>query len=229
MLKKKFKVTLLVDFICWSISFFLAVFLTNEFPASFVIMTRPVSILNWIVDVVICMLVFKFLKVYRVMWVHAGFKDMWRIVSGGAISSVILTILNGLLESREFLGVRYTILFIIIGVMLCMIARVGIKSGYAMITASRNKLEKKVKNRLLLVGAGSAAEICLQELLTLGTYEIVGLVDDDKDKRNKMIHGFSVLGTRDDIVRICEEKHVDDILIAIPTIGGEERTKIISI
>ena len=229
MLKKKFKVTLLVDFISWSISYFLAVFLTNEFPESFVIMTRPISILNWIVDVVICMLVFKTLKVYRVMWVHAGLKDMWRIVSGGAISSVILMFLNGLLESREFMGIRHTILYIIIGVMLCMITRVGIKSGYAIWNANRNKAEKKMKNRLLIVGAGSAAEICLQELLTLGTYEIVGLVDDDEDKKNKMIHGFSVLGTRDDIVRICEEKNVDDILIAIPTIGGEERTKIISI
>ena len=229
MLKKKFKVTMLVDFICWSISYFLAVFLTNEFPASFLIMTKPISILTWIVDVVICILVFVVLKVYRVMWVHAGFRDMWRVVSGGMISSVILIILNGILTAREFMGIRHTALFIIIGVMLCMIARVGIKSGYAMWNASRNKVEKKLKKRLLIVGAGSAAEICLQELLTFGTYEIIGLVDDDEDKRNKMIHGFSVLGTRDDIVRICEEKNVDDILIAIPTIGGEERTKIISI
>ncbi len=229
MLKKKFKVTLLVDFICWSISYFLAVFLTNEFPASLIIMTRPISILNWIVDVVICMLAFGTLKVYRVLWVHASNKDMWRIVGGGLISAVVLTVLNGILESREFMGVRHTILFIIIGVMLCMIARIGIKSGYAMLTANRNKAEKKVKSRLLIVGAGSAAEICLQELLALGTYEIVGLVDDDETKRNSMIYGFSVLGTRDDIVRICEEKSVDDILIAIPTIDGEDRTKIISI
>ncbi|MBR2973141.1 MAG: polysaccharide biosynthesis protein [Clostridia bacterium] len=229
MLKGKFKVTLLVDFICWSISYFLAVFLTNEFPESFIIMTKPVSILNWILDVVICLIIFKALKVYRVLWVHAGLKDMWRVVSGGVISSVLLTILNGLLESREFMGVRHTILFIFIGVMLCMIARIGIKSGYAMWNANKNGTEKKTKSRLLIVGAGSAAEICLQELLTLGTYEIVGLVDDDKNKRNQMIYGFSVLGTRNDIVRICEEKNVDDILIAIPTIGGEERTKIISI
>ncbi len=229
MLKKYSKVILLVDFLCWSISFFLAVFLTNEFPASFGIMVKPISILNWIVDVVICMAVFGIMKVYSVMWIHAGFKDMWRIVGSGFISSVALTLLNGLLESREIMGVRHTLLYIIIGIMLCMIIRVGIKSIYAMYIASKNQNDKKEKKRLLVVGAGSAAEVCLQELLTLGTYEIVGLVDDDESKINRIIYGVSVLGTRNDIVRICKEKNVDDILISIPTLEGEERTKIVSI
>ncbi len=81
-----------------------------------------------------------------------------------------------------------------------------------------------ITTRVLVVGAGDAAEILIREInkhTELGRY-IVGLVDDDPKKRNLQIHGKEVLGNRYDIPEILEQYRVDEVVIAIPSARGKE-------
>ena len=78
------------------------------------------------------------------------------------------------------------------------------------------------KNRVLIIGAGDAAEIIIREMQKHPELEkeIVGLIDDDPAKKNLEIHGKEVLGDRNKIPEIIEDYSVDQVIIAIPSAEG---------
>ncbi len=85
--------------------------------------------------------------------------------------------------------------------------------------------------RVLVVGAGNAAEAIIREIyrMRVERYRVVGMVDDNPTKRNLMFHGVPVLGTTEDIRTICEEKEVDEIIIAIPSATQKEKQRVIDL
>ncbi len=60
-------------------------------------------------------------------------------------------------------------------------------------------------------------------------FEIVGIVDRDSNKLGTFIRTAKVLGNRNDIPRLVEELAVDQVTIAIPSLNGKEREKIVEI
>ncbi|HUS46770.1 MAG TPA: nucleoside-diphosphate sugar epimerase/dehydratase, partial [Phycisphaerae bacterium] len=58
---------------------------------------------------------------------------------------------------------------------------------------------------------------------------VIGLVDDDPAKKGLMIHGVAVLGTTDDIRQICEEREIDEIIVAIPSATQKELRRVIDL
>lgn len=91
--------------------------------------------------------------------------------------------------------------------------------------------EKIDKKNILIIGAGEAARIVLGTLKTTmrDTYNVVGLIDDNTNKVNYAISGNKILGTRSDIIKICEEKHVELILFTISNISNKDRKEILNI
>ena len=85
--------------------------------------------------------------------------------------------------------------------------------------------------RVLLVGAGNAAEAVVREIIRMRVerYRVVGIVDDDPTKRHMMLHGVPVLGTTEDIRKICEQAAVDEIIIAIPSATQKQKQRVIEL
>jgi FlaA1/EpsC-like NDP-sugar epimerase len=86
------------------------------------------------------------------------------------------------------------------------------------------------KKRLLIVGAGDAAQIISRELSrrsSLG-YQLVGYADDDSRKLWQTVHGVTVLGTTQDIPDLVSRHRVDEIIIAIPSASAESMRRIVS-
>lgn len=71
--------------------------------------------------------------------------------------------------------------------------------------------------QVLIVGAGNAGVIALREIRQATTWQVVGFIDDDRTKVGKQIQGVPVLGGREAIPRVAAERHVDMILIAMPS------------
>ena len=92
-------------------------------------------------------------------------------------------------------------------------------------------ISRKSSTNLLIIGAGmSAREIIITINNSMKSkYNIVGLIDDDISKINHMILGVKVLGTRNDIQRIVEEKDVNLIFLAINHISPMDRKNILNI
>ncbi|MDH3944443.1 MAG: sugar transferase [Anaerolineae bacterium] len=71
--------------------------------------------------------------------------------------------------------------------------------------------------RVLLVGAGSTGEALLQVIARLDPqpFHLVGVIDDDKKKIGKAIHGFEVLGDSSKLLSYVQESGVSDVIVAI--------------
>ncbi len=76
--------------------------------------------------------------------------------------------------------------------------------------------------RLLVVGAGSAGRMAVQEMLAQpeAGYIPIAFIDDDPAKIGTMVLGLPVLGNRTQIPRILHEAGADEILIALPSVHG---------
>lgn len=84
--------------------------------------------------------------------------------------------------------------------------------------------------RILVVGAGDGGNTFINNVEDRKlNFEIVGIVDCDPNKFGTFIRTAKVLGNRNDIPRLVEELSVDQVTIAIPSLPGKEREKIVEI
>ena len=178
-------------------------------------------------------IIFSLFRVYIQMWQFVRISGLIRIIASTLLFS-ILTIFFGFVINQLFESSFYLInLFIIIFICWAFRARsaiaIKVKNYF-------NRNFKKVKNnihvikkRLLLVGAGEAATVLIQQYQTerAHTVDIVGMVDDDKRKQGLFLHGIKVLGKCCDIYEIYNVYDVDEIIIAIPSANSEEFNKIL--
>jgi FlaA1/EpsC-like NDP-sugar epimerase len=80
---------------------------------------------------------------------------------------------------------------------------------------------------VLLIGAGSAGEMLVRDMLRSGQYLPVGFIDDNPMLLNSEIHGIRVIGSTKDIIEQSEIHLPDCLVIAIPSISSE-RMRIIA-
>ncbi len=87
-------------------------------------------------------------------------------------------------------------------------------------TDRKSNPDKKV----IIVGAGSAGNIILKEIQTSNKirYNVVGFVDNDKNKIGTYISGVKVLGVPENIKLYADITDADLIIIAIPTASAKE-------
>lgn len=78
------------------------------------------------------------------------------------------------------------------------------------------------RRRIMVVGAGKAGQTLAQLYQTLGTrsFNIIGFIDDDKQKANKVFNGIPVLGTTAHLLNLIDVYRVSDLVVAI---NGEMR------
>nr|APZ79003.1 Polysaccharide biosynthesis protein [Streptococcus suis] len=95
----------------------------------------------------------------------------------------------------------------------------------------KNVIRKKDSPlRILVVGAGDGGNTFINTVEDRKLdFEIVGIIDRDPNKLGTFIRTAKVLGNRNDIPRLVEELAVDQVTIAIPSLNGKEREKIVEI
>lgn len=89
---------------------------------------------------------------------------------------------------------------------------------------AHNRTKIKTQGNLksvLIVGAGQAGTMLAKSINNSQTpeYRPVGFVDDDLKKQQLTLMDVKVLGTTQDIPRLVEEKNIDEIILAIPSLG----------
>jgi FlaA1/EpsC-like NDP-sugar epimerase len=79
-------------------------------------------------------------------------------------------------------------------------------------------------DRLLLVGAGQAADMLTREIRRTPSLNttVVGLVDDRNSLRNMTLQGFPILGRVADAPELVNKYNVTQIIVAIPSATAEQ-------
>ena len=216
----------LIDLFLVPIAYFITLLLINNvYTVSRIVLSNiPAILITDVVFVVLCYM----LGVYTIMWTYGGTKDYLRVVLACAGASIISIGINLVLFPSFYFKISFCVMLLasveIIG------SRMAIRAIHNIYNSSSGNEQGKRK-RLLIIGAGSSAMIVMRDMQNNDNlnYYVVGYIDDDPSKRNIRINGVKVLGTRDDIKRVCREKGVDEILIALPSASLSTRKEIIEI
>jgi FlaA1/EpsC-like NDP-sugar epimerase len=85
--------------------------------------------------------------------------------------------------------------------------------------------------RFLIVGAGNAGEALLREIhrMSIAQYEVIGFIDDDPSKQGINIHGIPVLGTVERLPKICKDRNVEEIAIAMPSATHRQLRRVVQV
>jgi FlaA1/EpsC-like NDP-sugar epimerase len=83
---------------------------------------------------------------------------------------------------------------------------------------------------VILIGAGSAAQMTIREIRRPGSgYHAVACVDDDRSKKGIKIHGIPVIGTVDDLRAFAKNHAIHDVLIAVCSATGKQMKRFVDI
>lgn len=171
-------------------------------------------------------------KLYNIFWAYAGLNDYFKVIRVMILDIfLIITIFffmpNTYDEKLIFLAGIFSI-------MLLLTLRVAIRALVIYITYYYNKLSAQKKKNLLIVGAGSAAKLVIDEMSNINSansrkYNIVGLIDDDVAKIGCYFSGFQVLGNRNSIPKIVDINEIQEIVVAIPSLKEKDKQEILQI
>ena len=96
----------------------------------------------------------------------------------------------------------------------------GIRAMRRLNRANKNghKFHISGKKRLVVIGAGDAAEMFIRDTSQCSyyAYRVVGLIDDNPNKKGLKIRDIPILGTRKDLKDVLRSEQVDELLIAMP-------------
>jgi len=161
----------------------------------------------------------------RGWWKYAGVRDGLNILKAVTSGSVIFwVIMQPILHVTAFPRSIYLLeafltTSLLVGVrLLCRIfaesARESISSG----------------KRVVLIGAGSAAQTILREIGRADSgYVAVGCLDDNESKHGVRIHDVPVLGTVDQLPGVLRSKPAEEVLIAVPSATSAQMRRFIEI
>lgn len=163
-------------------------------------------------------------KVHLVSWRFVSMKDLVdtfkTVMLGSMIFILMLIFLYGIRNFPRAIFILEAILnLILIG---------GIRFTFRYLNEFLNKETQKFIKYVLIVGAGKAGVLVLNEIRInrkLGI-KVIGFVDDNPFKKGTNIQGVPVLGTSNEIPELVRKKYIDEIIIAIPSANYKDIIRI---
>ena len=187
------------------------------------------------IAVIVYAIVLVSFRVYNNITRFEGGKDYLVYFFGCMCSTVILSALNSIFK-LELLGFKHNLAVALL-ISVCIISyRVAIRlilsyEGDRMKVEGSNATISGDKRNLLIIGAGDATKVMIKSIKDYmkDRYNIVGIIDDSKDKIGYQISGVKILGDRNQISEICKEKQVQDIFFSIANIDSKNKKEILHI
>ena len=219
-----------IFFIIASLYFALLLKFDFDIPSEYMIFFK-LSVIPVVIVTLVCN---KFFNLYSSIWKYASVEELISIVYSVSLSNIIFIIYSyfinyKFLENRYY---RFPYTVHIILWILSVLALGGVRFIYRLSGDKKEESSKKRRDKnLLIIGAGDAAAMLIKEIKkhTNFNYNIIGLIDDDKSKKGKLIRGVEVLGGRSRIIDICKNRGIEEIIIAMPSADLHTKREIINI
>ena len=191
----------------------------------------------WLIPIFIAIKIgtFQNYGMYSFIWRYASVKELLSVVKAISISSIfILAFLfftqSATIPIRSLVFIDWSLSLVFIGALRILLRitkdhLVDLQYLFPFFKVKENK-----KN-ILIIGAGDAGEIVAREILRVSytKYNIVGFVDDEKNKLGQHIHQIPILGTIAAIPYLTIQHNIQEAIIAIPSASGSVIRKIIDI
>lgn len=185
----------------------------------------------------------KFAPIYAIItvgifWLFHLYRSLWRFVSYVELkhmvfSSIILGAIHAILITIVFK--RMPISYYFVGIAIHFMLAISVRFACRFVVLERIKRErlhqKITANRVMLIGAGSAAQGLLRSLQSAKDANdyVCCIIDDDSNKWGKSMEGIPIVGGREDILFNVEKYRIEKIFLAIPSATAEQRRDILDI
>jgi FlaA1/EpsC-like NDP-sugar epimerase len=186
--------------------------------------TRPEFVPFLLTVVVLKPIIFMAFGLYGRYWMYATANDLVVVVMGVTAASGVLALLVGIAMTSHVI-VEFSRSVMLIDWLLTLVAIGGVRFAIRLLNdrhVVRIGAHAGPRRNLLVVGAGAAGAAVLREIQRnpgLGL-RAVGLLDDDRVKRGKRIHGVRVLGNLETLPDMIDAHGVQEVIIAMPTAPG---------
>ncbi|MFT4257230.1 MAG: nucleoside-diphosphate sugar epimerase/dehydratase [Pseudoxanthomonas sp.] len=183
----------------------------------------------WSVEMLIVLIaqgtVFWWVGLYRGLWRFASVPDLWNIFKASVLG--LLAIVLGLALYNRLGSLPRTVL------VLYPFALTGLlglpRLLYRAIKDSLHaRASAATSTRVLILGAGSAAEALLRDMRRSHAYHPVGLLDDASKLQGTQLHGVPVLGRLKDAAVIARETAAGLLVIAIPSLDAADMQRVVA-
>ena len=177
---------------------------------------------------VLSLVIFVLLKLYRSVWRFVSYNEMMRVAAATMFTAAVQVILT------ELLFTRMPVLYYIGGAMIQFLAMCGVRFSYRALRIFKGFCNAKAENtykRVMIVGAGEAGRMLLREIRVENPKTSVAccLVDDNPNKRGRILENVKIEGSRRDIKALVKKHRIDRIIIAMPSASAERRKAILDI
>ncbi|MHC4192630.1 MAG: polysaccharide biosynthesis protein [Planctomycetota bacterium] len=227
----------LAHIVAFAASLMLSFLLANDmqFKHSWFVKQYPFLLFFFII---IKLTVFGLFGQYRGWWRYVGISDLMGILQASIVSTLVVVILWFLVALnvdpvRRSLGDIDKIPQAVF--MADMFATVLLLGGMRILIRLYYEEFRTIEGgrlkRFVIVGAGNAGEALLREIhrMPVAEYEAIGFIDDEPTKQGISIHGIPVLGTVEQLPKICKNRNVEEIAIAMPSASPTQLRRVIQV
>lgn len=209
---------LIMVWLCWQVLLMARYALLDVAPA--------IPWLSWDAAVVVGVQALAFWKVglYRGLWRFASVADLINIFKASFIGLLAIVVV---FSYRRLDGIPMSVLVVY---PFALSALLGTPRLLYRAWKDYQAQHSDVRaTRVLVLGAGRAAESLIKDLRRSGNYEPVGLLDDSPHLQGANLHGAPILGTLDNVASVARETAAKLLVIAIPTLDAAGMQRVVSL
>ena len=227
--KKRVALIAVLDVLSLAVVYFFALLLRHDFHFSAIdpafVEGYKNSILPWCI---ITVAVFYLCRLYHSVWSQVSIAELEMIMKAYA---VLLPVYGVLIWVTKLHMPRS---YFVMGYILSFCATAAIRFSYRMLRMIVRHMEHRVEKkseRIMVIGGGAGGQMIIKELQNSSRLNSVVccVIDDNPNKRGRLLEGVEIVGNRQDIVYMAEKYKITNIIFAIPTCPPEDRRAILNI
>ena len=223
----RFKLIMVLDLLTVIFGVVASIFLGKASDPFSMLNDHHVEIAEFLViSLVVYTISFYLFGTNKSLWSYLGVNEIVNICFSVVLGDLITSILYQYMLPDTFSNVRFAIfspLLIIAGMMFTRMLYRALREREA------GKYGATSYKNTFIIGAGDAGYILLKELSKNNIFRanVVGLIDDNR--KNSVISGVTVVGTTYDMLKLIPKYEVEQVFLAIPSIGAYDKNRILNV
>ncbi len=167
-----------------------------------------------------------FSQLERGWWKFVSIADVQKILRANFYAALASTFLIRIAAGPSFPRSLFLLDFL-----LCFMASVGVRVAVRVNAEAADQSRAPAGKRILIYGAGAAGTTLLREIRSDARllYDVRGFIDDNPGLDGVLISGAPVLGTGENLSAAVRGNQIAEVLIAIPSAGGEQMARILNL
>lgn len=180
--------------------------------------------------VIATLVVFYGCRLYHSIWSLASVAEFRRILAAYVV--LLIVYVAGMI----FMGLHMPRSYYFMGYIISFCLTTGIRFSYRIlrmyaVSAENAAAADKIRDRVMIIGAGSAGQVLIKELLSSEKtrVQVCCVIDDNPNKLGRTLEGIPIVGNRYDIVEMVKKYNINRIIYAIPATTGKNRKDILNL